>query len=79
VERGAELLGSVAADSVRTSTEGVLPFRRWVRRLTGAERYSKEVTAAIAAGTVRRSFLKGVGLARGCASPASPVAASARR
>jgi hypothetical protein len=79
LERDAELIGSTTADTVRASAEGVVPFRRWVRRLTGAERYSKEVAAAIAAGTVRRSFLKGFGQARGCAAPASPMSPSARR
>ncbi|MFO1221421.1 MAG: hypothetical protein U1E89_23935 [Burkholderiaceae bacterium] len=79
VERGAELIGSAAADSVRAGAESVVPFRRWVRKLSGAERYSKEVAAAIAAGTVRRSFLKGIGQARACAAPAAPAAASAKR
>jgi hypothetical protein len=79
VERSAELIGSATVDSVRAGAESVVPFRRWVRRLTGAERYSREVAAAIAAGTVRRSFLKGIGQAQGCAAPASPVAASSRR
>lgn len=34
--------------------------------LTGAERYTRQVNAAIAAGTVRRSFLKGVAVAQQC-------------
>jgi hypothetical protein len=49
-----------------------VPFRGWVRKLSGAERYSKEVAAAIAAGTVRRAYLKGLGEAKGCAAPAAP-------
>ncbi|MEO8152572.1 MAG: hypothetical protein ABI605_05835 [Rhizobacter sp.] len=32
----------------------------------GAERYAKDLWAAIAAGTVRRAFLKGLGVARSC-------------
>jgi len=31
-----------------------------------AERYSKQVAAAIAAGTVRRAFLKGLGVSKEC-------------
>jgi hypothetical protein len=60
----------------------VIPFRGWVRKLDGAERHSKEVAAAIAAGSVRRAFLKGVGQTLGCAAPAAPLqalAASAAR
>jgi hypothetical protein len=37
-----------------------------VRKLSGAERYSKQVAAAIAAGTVRRAFLKGMAQASAC-------------
>ena len=47
-----------------------------VRRLTGAERYSREVAAAIAAGTVRRAYLKGFGQSAGCAVPASAPGSS---
>jgi hypothetical protein len=65
IERG-------AGDALRGAAEGVIPFRGWVRKLTGAERYSREVAAAIAAGTVRRSYLKGLGSAAGCSAPAAP-------
>jgi hypothetical protein len=30
------------------------------------------VSAAIAAGSVRRAYLKGIGLAKGCEPPAAP-------
>lgn len=72
VERGAKEVGNAAVGALKNTAEGLVPFRGWVRKLTGAERYSKEVAAAIAAGTVRRAYLKGVGEARGCASPAAP-------
>jgi hypothetical protein len=65
VERG-------VGDALKNTAEGVIPFRGWVRKLTGAERYSREVAAAIAAGTVRRAYLKGLGSAAGCAAPAAP-------
>ena len=65
VERG-------ATDVLRGAAEGVIPFRGWVRKLTGAERYSREVAAAIAAGTIRRAYLKGLGAAAGCSTPAAP-------
>jgi hypothetical protein len=72
VERGAGAVGDAMVGAVRGAAEGVVPFRGWIRKLTGAERYSKEVAAAIAAGSIRRAFLKGVGQASGCASPAAP-------
>ncbi len=66
IERGSTAVGDAAVSAVRGAAQGVVPFRGWVRKLTGAERYSKEVAAAIAAGTVRRAFLKGVAVTRGC-------------
>lgn len=68
IERG----GDAATGALRGAAEGIVPFRGWVRKLSGAERYSREVAAAIAAGTVRRSFLKGLGQALDCKAPAAP-------
>jgi hypothetical protein len=76
IERGAAFAGQAATNSVRSAAESVVPFRAWVRRLSGAERYSRDVAAAIAAGTVRRAYLKGLGQARGCTAPAAPAAPS---
>lgn len=72
IERGSDVAGQALVSAVRSTAESVIPFRSWVRRLTGAERYSREVAAAIAAGAVRRSYLKGLGQAWGCEAPASP-------
>lgn len=77
IERGGHAAGEAAVGALRSTTESVIPFRGWVRKLTGAERYSREVAAAIAAGSVRRSYLKGVGQARGCAAPAAPASPAA--
>jgi hypothetical protein len=77
VERGAGVVGEAAVGAVRGATESVVPFRRWVRKLTGAERYTREVNAAIAAGTIRRAYLKGLGQGAGCAAPAAPATSRA--
>lgn len=79
VERGGEAIGDAAVGAIRGAAEGVVPFRGWIRKITGAERYSREVAAAIAAGTVRRAYLKGVGQAIGCQSPAAPLRTAATR
>jgi len=72
VERGVETVGSAAMGTLQTAADGVLPFRTWVRKLTGAERYSRQVAAAITAGSIRRAYLKGLGKAAGCEAPAAP-------
>ena len=55
-----------AVDALRRTAEGLIPFRGWVRKLTGAERHSKLVTDAIASGLIRRAFLKGYRTAMKC-------------
>lgn len=72
VERGSSAAQGAATGAIRRAAEDVIPFRGWVRKLSGAERYSRDVLAAIAAGTVRRAYLKGLGQAQGCESPAAP-------
>lgn len=75
LERG----GDAAGGALQRTAEGVIPFRGWVRKLSGAERYARHVAAAITAGGVRRGFLKGVAAAKACpAVPAPPASAASR-
>lgn len=66
LKRGTSAIENSALGALQSTAEGLVPFRGWVRKLTGAERNSKHVADAIAAGTVRRAFLKGVGLSKAC-------------
>jgi len=61
-----------ALGAVASATSDFIPFRGWVRKLTGAERHDNLVAAAITAGGVRRAYLKGLGEAKGCNPPATP-------
>ena len=67
VERGSSEVKSSAVDALRSTAEGIVPFRGWIRKLSGAEKYSRKVAASLAAGAVRRGFLKGLQVAKGCA------------
>ena len=71
--QGAEAVGSAAVDTVRGAAEGLLPMRAWVRKLSGAEQHSKDLAAAIAAGSFRRAFLRGFAQAAGCPAAALPA------
>ncbi len=73
VARGSDLASDSAASALKGAAEGVIPYRSWVRKLSGAERLSRQVAAAIAGGTMRRSYLKGLGEAKGCDAPAAPL------
>ncbi len=57
----------------------ILPFRGILREVTGAADNDRKLRAAYTAGMVRRAFLKGWGLGRGCAYPARPKAAATGR
>lgn len=72
IERSVDNVGSAAMGTLQTAADGVLPLRTWIRKLTGAERYSRQVAAAITAGSIRRAYLKGLGKAAGCEAPAAP-------
>lgn len=74
VERGTDAAENSAVGALQRTAEGLVPFRSWVRKLSGAERHSKKIGAVIAAGTIRRAFLKGVAAANGCVLR-SPTAA----
>lgn len=61
-----------AVNLVRGGAQSLVPFRGWVRRLSGAERTDRIVNEAITAGGVRRAYLKGLGQTQNCPPPASP-------
>lgn len=68
--------GMSATEIGETVVHGLMPMRSWVRKLSGAEKNDNEVQAAIVAGSIRRGYLKGVGLERGCKPPAAPLGVS---
>lgn len=59
-------------EGVRDTTRDVLPFRGWIRKLTGAAKHDRAIAKAIQSGGVRRGYLKGVGMRMNCAPPAAP-------
>ena len=73
LRKGGAMAEESAIDALRGTTQGVIPFLGWVRKLSGAERHSKEVAKAIASGIVRRAYLKGLGESHGCEAPAAPL------
>lgn len=65
IEQGTAIARQQAVGMVSSKVD-VIPFRGAVRRVTGAEKHSREVARAYEAGKLRRAFLKGLGAASGC-------------
>lgn len=63
---------TTAMGAVAGLASDVIPFRGFVRKLSGAERHDNFVQSAIIAGNVRRAYLKGLGESRSCRPPATP-------
>lgn len=72
MDRGRKAAGSAALGAMASAAQDIIPFRGWVRKLTGAERHDRLVQSAVASGAVRRAYLKGLGESRGCDPPATP-------
>lgn len=68
MDRGKSTALGAAADLASDA----IPFRGFVRKLTGAEAHDRLVQSAIVAGNVRRAYLKGLGESKGCLPPATP-------
>ncbi|MEO9601072.1 hypothetical protein [Parasphingorhabdus sp.] len=60
--------GRVAGSAIGS----IIPFGGIIGEVTGANAERRRYNKAIYAGTVRRGFLKGVGLQKGCKAPARP-------
>ena len=75
IDQGTEAAGNAAVDAVKGAAEGLVPFRSWLRKLSGAEKHSRQWAEAKAAGSLRRAFLKGVAWHQGCVGLPSPGSA----
>jgi hypothetical protein len=71
-DQRADQAAKTTLDVVRSASHSVVPFRGWVRLLSGAERHSKAVLVAVRAGSERRAYLKGIGMRMDCSPPAAP-------
>ena len=53
--------------------DSFIPFGGIISEISGANSEKRKMQAAVYAGVARRSFLKGIGLSRGCRAPARPM------
>lgn len=69
LQKGVNSAGRIAGSVVG----GLIPFRGIVREISGAKGKERRLRVLVNAAMVRRGFLKGIGLARGCPYPARPM------
>lgn len=65
--------GISATNLVQRVIGSFIPFRGIIREISGANAHEFQFREAIAAGLMRRAYLKGVGQEMGCPYPASPA------
>lgn len=63
---------AIAAAAARGVVNTFIPGLGIVRVITGADKAQRRAEAAVYAGSVRRGYLKGLGLAKGCRPSAAP-------
>ncbi|NWG53683.1 MAG: hypothetical protein HXY28_08195 [Hydrogenophilaceae bacterium] len=80
-QRGADEASNAAVNAAGDVAGDAVPFRSWVRRLSGAQRAQRRYAEAISMGQTRRAFLRGYGASLGCRAvvPAPPPPETARR
>ncbi|MEJ6595549.1 hypothetical protein [Parasphingorhabdus sp.] len=61
-----------AARVAGSALGSIIPFGGIIGEVTGANAERRRYNIAVYAGTVRRGFLKGVGLQKGCKAPGRP-------
>lgn len=66
----------IASAATKAAINTLIPGLGLVKVITGADKAQRRAEAAAYAGSVRRAYLKGIGLSKGCRAPAAPNAAA---
>jgi hypothetical protein len=81
-DRSGDFVEEQAIEAAENTAEDLIPFRSWVRRISGASRAERDALRAVANGQQRRTFLRGYGASLGCPNiipPPPPAAHQSRR
>lgn len=73
-DRSGDFVEQQTISAAEGTAQDLVPFRSWVRRISGASRAELEALRAVANGQQRRTFLRGYGASLGCVNiiPAPP-------
>jgi hypothetical protein len=71
-DRSGDFLEEQTINAAEGTAEDLIPFRSWVRRISGASAAERAALRAVANGQQRRTFLRGYGASLGCANIIPP-------
>lgn len=71
-DRSGDFVEEQVIDAAEGTAQDLIPFRSWVRRISGASRAEREALRAVANGQQRRTFLRGYGASLGCPNMIPP-------
>jgi hypothetical protein len=78
-DRSGDFVEEQTIEAAENTAEDLIPFRSWVRRISGASRAEREALRAVANGQQRRTFLRGYGASLGCTNMIPPPPPAAHR
>jgi hypothetical protein len=81
-DRSGDFVEDQTIQAAEDAASDLIPFRSWVRRISGASRAERDALRAVANGQQRRTFLRGYGASLGCPSiipPPPPAVHQSRR
>ena len=71
-DRSGDFVEDQTIEAAESTAQDLIPFRSWVRRLSGASRAERDALRAVANGQQRRTFLRGYGASLGCPNMIPP-------
>ncbi|WP_156807830.1 hypothetical protein [Henriciella marina] len=77
-DRAADTASDGVLGVVASEARELIPYRGWVRRLSGANSHDRKLRAAFDRGAARRTYLKAIGRTKGCGGIPPPVFADER-
>lgn len=78
-DRSGDFVEEQTIQAAENTAEDLIPFRSWVRRISGANAAEREALRAVANGQQRRTFLRGYGASLGCANMIPPPPPATRQ
>jgi len=65
-DRSGDFVEDQVIEAAEDTVNDFIPFRSWIRRISGANRAERDALRAVANGQQRRTFLRGYGASLGC-------------